>query len=343
MIVMDPGVLDDPFFPFMVYNYSEIDLRINRVKPEHYRPDLPCVRGYGYGHDKEAYPHLPGEELFNSVVQTHCERDEPKEMKIPLKAYLTKDSGVGQLIVFIQPTQKAWGECQHNQWESKPIVSAWLQCTRLAVDVFVSSGNCILIYLTSTLTLHCFTIGTGSRVTAWVTELMTGVPVNRATVSVLNKKGETSRQGLCSIGKSTSAEDKRDEIQNTGNEVLIVEKDDDLCMLTDIYSYASNPNVYVWHVFNDRGLYKPKEEVHIKGYVRLLEIKGDAKLPTYGQGVLDYTVCDPRGEQLQQSKVELNNYGAFDIKFSLPDNINLGKSVFVACLTENVLYTISRE
>ena len=93
-----------------------------------------------------------------------------------------------------------------------------------------------------------------------------------------------------------------------------------------MYSHASHPNVYVWHVFNDRGLYKPKEDVHIKGYVRLLEVKEDAKLPTYGKGVIDYIVCDPRGQELQQSKVELNNYGAFDIKFTLPDNVNLGKN-----------------
>lgn len=164
---------------------------------------------------------------------------------------------------------------------------------------------------------------------------MTGLPVNQATVSVLNEKNETSRQGLCTFGKSKSEDDTGREIENTQNALLIVEKDDDLCMLTDIYSYASNPNVYVWHVFNDRGLYRPKDEVHIKGYVRLLEVKGDAKLPTYGRGVIEYTVCDPRGEQLQQSKVELNNYGAFDIKFTLPDNVNLGKCMFLARLILN--------
>jgi uncharacterized protein YfaS (alpha-2-macroglobulin family) len=158
---------------------------------------------------------------------------------------------------------------------------------------------------------------------------MTGAPVNQATVSVLNKKNETNHQGLCTIAKYKSENDEGRKAENTQNEILIVEKADDLCMLTDIYSYGLNLNVYVWHVFNDRGLYKPKEDVHIKGYVRLLEVKGDAKIPTYAQGIIDYTVHDPRGQQLQQSKVELNNYGAFDIKFTLPDNVNLGK---VVCL-----------
>jgi hypothetical protein len=145
MIVMDPGVLDDPFYPFMVYNYSEIVLRIHRVKPEQYRSDLPCLQGYPYQHEAESFLQIPGEELCNEIVQTHCERDEPKEIKVPLKAYLTKKSGVGQLIVFIEPTQSAWKACEHNQWQPKPTISAWLQCTRLAVDVFVSTGNHIFL------------------------------------------------------------------------------------------------------------------------------------------------------------------------------------------------------
>jgi hypothetical protein len=146
MIVMDPGVLNDPFYPFMVYNYSEITLRINRVKPEHYHSNLACFQQYFYGNEGEkSVIELPGEELLNEVVQTNCERDEPKEIKVPLKSYLTKNSEVGQLIVFIEPTQKAWDECQHSNWQRKPIVSAWLQCTQLAVDVFVSSGNDTLL------------------------------------------------------------------------------------------------------------------------------------------------------------------------------------------------------
>ncbi|CAF4365835.1 unnamed protein product, partial [Adineta steineri] len=189
-----------------------------------------------------------------------------------------------QLIVFIEPTEKAWNGCQHNDWQRKQVISVWLQCTRLAVDLFVSPG-------------------TDVRLTAWITELMTGIPVNQAIVSIRDKKEETNQQGLCTISNYKS------ENNTTEKEILIVQKDNDLCILTDIYSHVSNPDAYVWHVFNDRNLYKPKEDVHIKGYVRLLEIKGDEKLPTYAQGIIDYTVYDPRGEKLQQSKVELNNYG----------------------------------
>jgi len=304
MIVMDPGVLDEPYYPFTVYNYSEVTLRLHRVKPEDYRQDLPCFNAYSfsYGEGEQTTIQLPGEELIHKIMQTNCERDEPQQIKISLKEYLEQNSGVGQLLIFLEPTQKAWDQCHHNHWERKPVISAWLQCTRLAVDIFVSSGKDV-------------------RLTAWVTDLMTGVSVDQATVSILNKSSNTDHYGLCMLEdyKSYNNQDAY-----PTNELLIVKKGHDRFLLADIYSYASVPNTYVWHVFNDRDLYKPKEEVHIKGYVRLLEVEGDAKLPTYAKGTIDYTVHDPRGQQLQVSKLELNAYGAFDIHFTLPDNVNLG-------------------
>ncbi len=162
---MDPGVLNEPFYPFMVYNYSEITLRINRVKPEHYQSNLPCFQPYSYVHgEEESYRQLPGEELLNEVVQTNCERDEPKEIKVPLKAYLTENSGVGQLIIFIEPTKKAWNEHQHDRWQRKQIVSAWLQCTRLAVDLFVSPGKYTLLESVSCFYFNDFTKYVNRRV-----------------------------------------------------------------------------------------------------------------------------------------------------------------------------------
>ncbi|CAF4450406.1 unnamed protein product, partial [Didymodactylos carnosus] len=131
--------------------------------------------------------------------------------------------------------------------------------------------------------------GAKVTLTIWVTELMTGVPVNQATVLILNKTQETNQQGLCTI-QNFKTDDRNEDI-------LVVEKGEDLCMLVNFYSYALDSNIYVWHVFDDRRLYKPKKDVYVKGYVRLLK--------------------------LEQSSLKLNNYGAFDIKFKLPDNVNL--------------------
>ncbi|CAF4359193.1 unnamed protein product [Rotaria sp. Silwood2] len=319
MITMDPGLLDDPYYSFMVCNYSALVLRINRVKPEHYHSNL-LYYSARFNEDEDqdeeedeeqkSYSKLLGEALLNEIIQTNCQRNEPKEIRIPLKAYFTKSFGVGQLLILITPTKKAYKECKHRYWGDRRIISVWLQCTRLAVDVFASSNN-------------------DGTLTAWVTDLMTGAPIHQATVSILNQKKVTNQQGLCTIERCKAKIVKRrgeeEEEEDREDEILIVEKDGDLCMEVNIYPSAKADDVYVWHVFNDRGLYRPKEDVHIKGYVRLLKIEGEAKVPTYAQGIIDYTIYDSRHEELQQSKVKLSRYGTFDIKFILPDNANLGK------------------
>lgn len=167
--------------------------------------------------------------------------------------------------------------------------------------------------------------------TAWVTDLMNGTPINEATVSISDKKEVTNQEGLCTIEKCKLTNVKRvreEEDENDGeNEILVVEKGDDLCLVEDVHDSEAIDDFYVWHVFDDRGLYRPKEDVHIKGYVRLLKFDNEVRKPTYAQGVIDYIIYDFRKQKLEQSLTKLNDFGTFDIKFTLPDNINLGKTI----------------
>jgi len=162
---MDPGLLDDPYYSFIVCNYSELKIRINRVKPEHYHRKLlhsnsEFYGGEGDGDDdddddddeddevedteQERCDNLPGEELLDEIMQTNCQRNEPKEIRLPLKTYLSKSSGIGQFLILIETTKAARKQCKRRYWEGRPTLSVWLQCTRLAVDVFASSSNIIL-------------------------------------------------------------------------------------------------------------------------------------------------------------------------------------------------------
>ncbi|CAF2071916.1 unnamed protein product [Rotaria magnacalcarata] len=62
MIIMDPALLNEPCYTFIVCNYSELILRINRVKPEHYQEYL-LYFNRRYRSDEEQKPDdkLPGE------------------------------------------------------------------------------------------------------------------------------------------------------------------------------------------------------------------------------------------------------------------------------------------
>jgi uncharacterized protein YfaS (alpha-2-macroglobulin family) len=84
---------------------------------------------------------------------------------------------------------------------------------------------------------------------------------------------------------------------------------------------------YNWFVFDDRKLYRPKEEVYIKGYMRFLQRSPTRQIvPVFGTGKVTYNFRDPRGAEISKGELEFNKFGAFDLKLTLPDNMNLGNA-----------------
>ena len=81
-----------------------------------------------------------------------------------------------------------------------------------------------------------------------------------------------------------------------------------------------------WYVFDDRGMYRPGEEVHVKGFVREIGYgpEGDVSMAGLAGAPVTYQVMDPQGNQLTQGEVELSNLGGFSLAFTLPVQSNLG-------------------
>ncbi|MFL6467898.1 MAG: alpha-2-macroglobulin family protein, partial [Pyrinomonadaceae bacterium] len=88
----------------------------------------------------------------------------------------------------------------------------------------------------------------------------------------------------------------------------------------------SESNSLRWFVFDDRKMYKPKEEVAVKGYIRKLTAGklGDVEGLADAASGLTWSVKDPRNNEISKGEGTLNAFGAFDFKFKLPDNANLG-------------------
>ncbi|MGB1253683.1 MAG: alpha-2-macroglobulin family protein, partial [Candidatus Promineifilaceae bacterium] len=81
-----------------------------------------------------------------------------------------------------------------------------------------------------------------------------------------------------------------------------------------------------WFVFDDRQMYRPGEEVHIKGWVREYRAAGDGSLglfPSENREVL-YTVNDAQYNSIANGVIEINALGGFDFAIELPTNVNLG-------------------
>lgn len=108
---------------------------------------------------------------------------------------------------------------------------------------------------------------------------------------------------------------------------------DDYCFRWCFGSYSCpwrlqerEPEYYRWHVFTDRYLYRPGEEVHLKGWVRQVGFfpTGDVTWAQLYQAEMHYRIKDARGVELDQGKVRLDTHGALDFSFVVPENANVG-------------------
>lgn len=49
---------------------------------------------------------------------------------------------------------------------------------------------------------------------------------------------------------------------------VIASLGDDITFIPQVNHYTGSEDEFVWFAFDDRKLYKPKEEVRVKGYLR---------------------------------------------------------------------------
>ncbi|MGH9829538.1 MAG: MG2 domain-containing protein, partial [Blastocatellia bacterium] len=124
--------------------------------------------------------------------------------------------------------------------------------------------------------------------------------------------------------------------ESGGSGVLVAHKGNDTAILPEsTYWYGGNgwvrrpvKDLLRWYVFDDRGMYRPGEEVHIKGWVRLVggSKTGDVGPLNDSASGLDFTLKDSRGNEIQKGALQLNALGGFDTLLKLPPNMNLGSA-----------------
>jgi hypothetical protein len=81
-------------------------------------------------------------------------------------------------------------------------------------------------------------------------------------------------------------------------------------------------------VFDDRHLYRPGEEVHLKGWLRRHDPKKGGDLGALAGMVrdVDYVLRDSQGNKVKSGSLSLNAFGAFDTALALPKTMNLGSA-----------------
>ena len=166
---------------------------------------------------------------------------------------------------------------------------------------------------------------------AWASSLTNGAPLANVQTRLLASKRElqTGPDGLARL--------ELPEQSGPHEGLLIARLNNDTAILPESTAWYSSDTLWrkrtaadslVWYVFDDRGLYRPGEQVHVKGWVRRLAGRKSGDLGPIGGAAqnVNYVVKDARDNEIAKGTLTLNAFGAFDSKIDLPSTMNLGKA-----------------
>ena len=291
-VTLDP-VSEKPVLSLYVMNYNRLDVQVYAVQPSDWSAFKQYLQEYQRT-DQASDP--PGRLVRDEVLRIDAPADKLTEVGLDLSDQL--DSQFGQLIVVVKPPKGLFE--QERYWEH---VNVWVQVTHIGLDAFVDH----------------------SEMLAWTTSLADGSPLQGLTLE------SDSGAQVATTGPDGTA---RFPIPNNGTTYLLARQGDDTALLPasnsfwDESGWTRRPteDTLTWYVADDRQMYRPGEEVHIKGWLRRLGRKQNGDVGLVGSLVsnITYQILDPQGNDLGIGTAEVDALGGFDFNFSLPENANLG-------------------
>lgn len=292
LVTLDPAV-QEPSLSLYTINYNKLQVKIYAVQPQDWLRFKDYLRAF---QQNNAQSNPPGSKVFDSIMPIESASDQLTEVPIDLGQYL--DGDTGHFIVVAKPPKELFQEDRF--WET---IHVWVQITQIGIDAFVDHSQ---MYL-------------------WTNALIDGKPLAEVTIesntgSVLGKSGE---DGML-----------RFELPSTSLPFVVARNGQDSALLTPSTYYWSDEgwtrqpvnDELRWYVYDDRQMYRPGEEVHIKGWLREIGGKqnGDVHLVGGGLEAVRYQVYDPQGNILTSDQVSVNALGGFNFSFSIPPSSNLG-------------------
>ena len=294
-VVLDPGT--PPRFSVWSAGIPKVRARAFAVTPG----DWPRFMKYQqefWRNLKGATP--PGRPLFDTTVAVVGDRDELSETRIDLAPALP--GGVGHLVLIVDPVDPA----AKPDDRPRPVL-AWVQSTRIGLSAFVDEGELL----------------------GWANTLADGAPLSGLELELLptGGRGTTDAQGLAHIP-----------LPATGPAWgVLARRGADLAFLPGQANWWSEGQGWrqqspgpqlTWMVFDDRGMYRPGEEVKLKGWARLVGQQKGGDVEPWQQPVreLAYALRDPQGNEVTKGSAPINEYGGFELTLKLPPTMNLGTS-----------------
>lgn len=291
-VVLDPN--GPPRFSIYTINQPSVKVRLFAVTVEQWRAYQQFLQRRG----QRTAITPPGELVKSQTVTINGKADELTETAIDLNPALK--NSLGHVILTIEPTVK------RRDWEQEIVL--WIQATQIGLDAFADQTELI----------------------GWATSLKDGKPIADAQLEIFGTAKEasatTAASGLARLSLPASGSQK----------MLVARKGEDVAFLPESpYWWEGAQSSWIqrgtsdslrWHVFDDRAMYRPGEEVHVKGWIRRISAGklGDVGLANDLARSVRYRLMDSRGNEVLKGNLRVNALGGFDTVFKLPATMNLG-------------------
>ncbi len=299
MTVSDPAA-KQPMLDFFTTNYEQLKVKIFQVTPADYDAYGNYLRNQ-WNHDHPVG--VPGKKVFDAMVPTTVGANALVETAVNMMPAMNAH-GLGHAIAVIEP----------YPWKEKydpPRLVTWVQSTKLAIDAHVDAENLI----------------------AFASDLATGKPAAGVALEIRPYKitGTTDDKGMATLPLRT--------LSLKGANILVARRGDDVAFVGDNNGYWNESGSWVkrtpsaqlaWYVVDDRKMYKPGEEVSLKGWLRTIDPGKNGDIAGLGGpgsvASVTYKVTDSQGNQLATGSTSVDAAGGFDTKFTLPKTPNLGSA-----------------
>jgi alpha-2-macroglobulin len=294
-VVLDP--LGNPSFSIFSTGYKTLNVSLYKVEPTQYKQFITYTSNRYY----DAKLAVPGT-LISTKTLSISTPNEKTESRIDVSEAL-KD-GLGQVAVVVNPPSTKPRPTDYYYYE--PEISVWVQATKIGIDAFSDSTDLV----------------------AYVSSLQDGTPLAGVEVGFTTtaNKVTSDENGMVKLAIPPTF------LSGSDNQLLAT-KGSDAALLTETWGgsvgyYQSNADQLVWYIFDDRHLYRPGEEVKVKGWIRRNNYGkgGDVMGLDKAASKVSYVLNDAFYNEVSKGEAQLNSLGGFDLSMKLPDTMNLGQA-----------------
>lgn len=288
-VVLDPQAA--PAFSVYSTNHESLRVEAFAVTPD----DWPAWHGYRRQGWRSEAASPPGRRVLDTTLRVAGEPDTLVETRVDLGPALA--GGLGQLVVVIRPTMA-------SREQPPAAVRAWVQATRIGLDAFAD----------------------GEALVAWASDLGHGRPLADVELTLGAAHARTQADGLARLA-----------LGDAPAPLLVARRGQDLAILPQQTSWWSEgggwrrqpqSDTLRFSVFDDRRLYRPGEQVRVKGWLRRVCAgpRGDLEAAPAAVRTILWTLRDSQDNESAAGQAAIGPTGGFDLTLALAPTFNLGSA-----------------